>query len=51
VTLELDGLLRRQEGAFGRAVRAVAAEVEGMVPNRGTALVVGLVVLIRRKFA
>ena len=42
VTLELDGLLRRQEGAFGRAVRAVAAEIEEMAPPSGTALVVGL---------
>lgn len=42
VTVELDGLLRREEGAFQRAVRAVAAEVEGMVPASGPALVVGL---------
>lgn len=42
VTLELEGLLRREEDAFRRAVRAVAAEVEGMVPREGTALVVGL---------
>lgn len=42
VTLDLDGLLRREEDAFGRAVRAVAAEVEGMVPADGMALVVGL---------
>ena len=42
VTLELDGLIRREEDAFRRAVRAVAAEVEAMVPPEGTALVVGL---------
>ena len=42
VTLELDGLLRREEDAFRRAVRAVAAEVEAMVPREGTALVIGL---------
>lgn len=42
VTLELDGLLRREADAFQRAVRAVAAEVERMVPPSGPALVVGL---------
>ncbi len=42
VTLELDGLLRREDGAFARAVRAVAAEVAALVPKEGTALVVGL---------
>jgi spore protease len=42
VTLELEGLFRREEDAFRRAVRAVAAEVENMVPPGGTALVVGL---------
>jgi len=42
VTLELDGLLRREEDAFRRAVRALAREVEEMVPRRGAALVVGL---------
>lgn len=42
VTLELDGLLRREEDAFARAVRAVAAEVAALVPEAGTALVVGL---------
>lgn len=42
VTLELDGLLRREEDAFFRAVRAVAAEVEAMAPGEGCALVVGL---------
>lgn len=42
VTVELDGLLRREEDAFRRAVRAVAAEVETMTPREGPALVVGL---------
>lgn len=42
VTLELDGLLRREQDAFARAVRAVAGEVAEMVPKAGTALVVGL---------
>lgn len=42
VTLELDDLFRREEGAFSRAVLAVAAEVEAMAPPRGTVLVVGL---------
>ena len=42
VTLELEGLLRREEGAFSRAVRAVAAEVKGLVPGEGCVLVVGL---------
>lgn len=42
VTLELEGLLRREENSFERAARAIAAEVEGMVPRGGTALVVGL---------
>lgn len=42
VTLELDGLLRRQEGAFSRAVRAVGGEVEALLPAEGDVLVVGL---------
>lgn len=42
VTVELDGLLRREVNAFHRAVRAVAAEVEALVPPEGAALVVGL---------
>jgi spore protease len=42
VTVELEGLFRREEDAFQRAVRAVAAEVERMAPPAGTALVVGL---------
>lgn len=45
VTLTLDGLARREEGAFGRAARAVAGELAGLmegVPTGGLALVVGL---------
>ena len=42
VTLELDGLVRREEDAFQRAVRAVAGEVEAMAPRAGTVLVMGL---------
>ena len=42
ITLELEGLLRREEAAFSRAVRAIAAEVEGLVPGEGCVLVVGL---------
>ena len=42
VTLELDGLARREEDAFGRAARAIAAEVEAMAAAEGLALVVGL---------
>ena len=42
VTLTLDGLARREEGAFGRAARAVAGELAGLlegVPAGGLALV------------
>lgn len=42
VTLELDALLRREEGAFSRAVLALAALLRPMLPPEGTALVVGL---------
>lgn len=42
VTLELDGLLRREEGAFRRAAEAVAAELSPMLPAEGPALVIGL---------
>lgn len=42
VTVELDGLFRREVDAFHRAVRAVAAEVQALVPPEGAALVVGL---------
>ena len=31
VTLTLDGLARREEGAFGRAARAVAGELAGLL--------------------
>ncbi len=42
LTVELDGLLRREEDAFGRAAKAIAALLEPMLPTDGTALVVGL---------
>ncbi|MEG2455501.1 MAG: GPR endopeptidase [Oscillospiraceae bacterium] len=44
VTLELDGLQRREEGAFPRAVRALAAELTALLPVAPSApvLVVGL---------
>ena len=44
VTLELDGLLRREEGAFPRAVRALAAELNALLPlpPRAPVLVAGL---------
>lgn len=42
VTIELDGLLRREEGAFQRAALAVAALLEPLLPPSGAALVVGL---------
>lgn len=42
VTLELDGLLRREEGAFQRAVGAVADSLRPLLPEDGPALVVGL---------
>lgn len=45
ITLTLDGLARREPGAFGRAARAVAGELEGLMAGidpRGTVLVVGL---------
>jgi len=41
-TVELDGLLRREEDAFPRAVSALARLVEPLLPARGDALVVGL---------
>ncbi len=45
ITLTLDGLQRREEGAFGRAARAVAGELEGLLsrlaPGDGV-LVAGL---------
>lgn len=42
VTLELDGLLRREEASFSRAVAAIADILEPMLPAEGEALVVGL---------
>lgn len=42
VTVELDGLLRREEAAFPRAVKALAGLLESMLPAEGEALVVGL---------
>lgn len=42
VTVELDGLLRREEAAFPRAVKALAGLLESMIPAEGEALVVGL---------
>ena len=44
ITLELDGLARRESDAFGRAARALAAELAPLLPRdpRAPALVVGL---------
>ena len=42
VTVELDGLLRREEAGFSRAVEAVAGLLAPMLPQEGLALVVGL---------
>ncbi len=43
ITLELPGLKRREEDAFPRAVRALAAELKELLPeNAGSVLVVGL---------
>ena len=45
VTLTMDGLARREEGAFPRAARAVGGELARLmdgVPGRGLVLVVGL---------
>ena len=42
VTVELDGLLRREEDGFSRAVEAVAGLLTPMLPEKGLALVVGL---------
>ncbi len=42
ITLELDGLLRREKDAFGRAARAIGQLLSPMVPEGGEALVVGL---------
>lgn len=42
ITIGLDGLLRREEEAFRRAVAAVAGELGPLLPPEGPALVVGL---------
>ena len=42
VTVELDGLLRREEGAFARAVSAVSECLRPLLPQHGPALVIGL---------
>ena len=42
ITVELDGLLRREEGAFARAVSAVSECLRPLLPQDGPALVVGL---------
>jgi len=42
ITLELDGLLRREENAFQRAVHAVADCLRPLLPESGPALVIGL---------
>lgn len=42
VTIELDGLLRREKGAFARAVAAVAGCLRPLLPQEGPALVIGL---------
>lgn len=42
VTVELDGLLCRQENAFSRAANAISALLQPMLPAGGEALVVGL---------
>jgi len=42
VTVELDGLLRREEDAFPRAAAALASLLSPMLPPEGEVLVVGL---------
>lgn len=42
VTIELDGLLHREEGAFQRAAEAVAEALRPLLPKEGPALVIGL---------
>ena len=42
LTIGLDGLLRREEGAFSRAVAAVSGGLAPLLPPNGSALVVGL---------
>ena len=42
ITIELDGLLRREENAFQRAAQAIADTLRPLLPSSGPALVVGL---------
>lgn len=42
ITIELDGLLRREENAFQRAAGVVANALHPLLPESGPALVVGL---------
>lgn len=44
VSLELDGLMRREENSFSRAVTAIAGELRELlpIPDEGAVLVVGL---------
>ena len=42
ITLDLTGLERREEDAFGRAVRALSAELSPLLPPEGPVLVAGL---------
>lgn len=42
ITIELDGLLRREENAFQRAAQAIADALRPLLPSSGPALVVGL---------
>ncbi len=42
ITIDLGGLLRRDKGAFARAVAAVADSLRPLLPQDGPALVVGL---------
>ena len=42
LTVELGGLLRREEDAFPRSVQAIAALLKPLLPPRGEVLIVGL---------
>lgn len=42
VTLELDALKRREEGAFSRTAQALAREIRELLPPEGRVMVVGL---------
>ena len=42
ITIELDGLLRREENAFQRAAGVVAEALRPLLPDSGPALVIGL---------